>query len=76
MKQQKNPRFVANFKGSKVWITNIAHNSEEGILQAHNVLIAYDNVPLRCRACQSWKHSISIGWKFAMRFEDNYLKDI
>jgi hypothetical protein len=72
----KNPRFCANFKVGKGWITNIALKFKECILLAHNVLIDYDNVPFRCRACQSWKHSISIGWKIAMRFHDNRLKDI
>ena len=33
--------------------------SEDGISPPHKVLVEYDKLPIRCRACHSWKHKVS-----------------
>ena len=52
------PRFCVNLKVDKGWVTSIKLESEEEIVPPHEVLVDYDKLPLRCRACHSWKHKV------------------
>lgn len=54
----KDPRFCVNLKINKGWITSINLESEEGILPPQEVLVDYDKLPIRCKACLSWKHMV------------------
>ena len=52
------PRFCVNLKVDKGWVTSIKLESEEEIVPPHEVIVEYDKLPLRCRACHSWKHKV------------------
>ena len=52
------PRFCVNLKVDKGWVTNIMLESEEGVVPPQEVMVDYDKLPLRCRACHSWKHKV------------------
>lgn len=52
----KDPRFCINLQISNAWVTNIALETENGALPAQVVEVDYDNLPMRCRICLSWKH--------------------
>lgn len=54
----KDPRFGVNLKVKELWVTSIALSTLEGILPTQNVMIDYDNLPSRCRACFSPKHMV------------------
>ena len=41
----------------KGWVTCI--ESKDGIPPPQKVLVDYDKLPIRCRACHSWKHKVS-----------------
>jgi len=54
--EAKDPRFCINLEISKGWATCIVLESEEGILPPQTITVDYDNLPIRCRVCYSWKH--------------------
>lgn len=43
---------------SQEWATNIALETEDGTLLHHKVMVDYDNLLVRCRACHSEKHKV------------------
>ena len=53
------PRFCINLKVNKGWVTCIELESKDGISPPHKVLVDYNKLPIRCRACHSWKHKVS-----------------
>ena len=54
------PRFCINVKVNKGWFTCIDLENEDGTSPPpHKVLVDYYNLPIRCRACHSWKHKVS-----------------
>ena len=55
----KDPRFCVNLDISKGWATCIELVCEGGILPPQKIMIDYDKLPIRCRACLSWKHKAS-----------------
>ena len=55
-KTAKDPRFCINLVVSGGWVTNIDLETEGGILPVQKVLVDYDKLPMRCKACHSWKH--------------------
>jgi len=54
----KDPRFCVNLMVNEGWITSIELKSEEGTGPPQSVIVDYDKMPIRCRACQSWKHKV------------------
>ena len=54
----KDPRFCINLKVKEGWITSIALDSEDGSAPIPKVLVYYDKLPIKGRACQSWKHMV------------------
>jgi hypothetical protein len=58
MQQQKHPRFCVDLNVNEGWVTSIALNYEDVTLPTQNVMVDYDSVPFRCRACLSWKHRV------------------
>ena len=54
----KDPRFCVNLMVTKGWVTSIDLESEDGTLPTQKVLVDYDKLPMRCKACQSWKHRV------------------
>ena len=49
----KDPRFCINLKVSKGWVTNIDMDGGEDGLPPQRVLVDYDKLPIRCKACHS-----------------------
>lgn len=56
--EDKDPRFCINLYFSKGWVTSISLEVEEGILPPQIVIVDYDSLPIRCKACMSWKHKV------------------
>ena len=54
----KDPRFCINLMVNEGWVTSITLESEDGTGPAQSVTVDYDRMPIRCRACQSWKHRV------------------
>ena len=54
----KDPRFCVNLDINKGWVTNIDLEVEGGILPPLKILVDYDKLPMRCKACHSWKHRV------------------
>ena len=54
----KDPRFCVNLMVTKGWVTSIDLASEDGALPTHKALVDYVKLPMRCKACQSWKHRV------------------
>ena len=54
----RDPRFCVNLMVSKGWVTSIDLETEDGTLPPQNVLVDYDKLPMRCKACHSWKHRV------------------
>jgi hypothetical protein len=54
----KDPRFCINLAVSEGWVTSIDLETEGGILPVQKVLVDYDKLPMRCKACHSWKHRV------------------
>ena len=54
----KDPRFCVNLKIKEGWITSIELVSEDSTIPPQRVIIDYDKLPMRCRACQSWQHKV------------------
>ena len=52
------PRFYVHLKVDKGWVTNIMLEFEEGVVPPQKVMVDYDKLPLRCRACHSWQHKV------------------
>ena len=40
------------------WVTSIDLETEDGILPTQKILVDYDRLPMRCKACHSWKHRV------------------
>ena len=55
----KDPRFCINLEISKGWATSIDLEVEGGVLPTQRIMVDYDKLPIRCRACLSWKHKAS-----------------
>lgn len=54
----KDPRFCINLKINKGWVTIIdIDGGEEGSIP-QRVLVDYNKLPMRCKACHSWKHQV------------------
>lgn len=54
----RNPRFCVNVKINEGWVTNVELVFEEGDLPTQKVLVDYDKLPIRCKACHNWKHKV------------------
>ena len=54
----KDPRFCINLIVSRGWVTNIDLETEGGVLPVQKVLVDYDKLPMRCKACHSSKHRV------------------
>ena len=54
----KDPRFCINLVVSRGWVTSIDFETERGVLLVQKVLVDYDKLPMRCKACHSWKHRV------------------
>jgi hypothetical protein len=54
----RDPRFCVNLVVSNGWVTTIDLESENGTMPAQKVLVDYDKLPMRCKACHSWKHRV------------------
>ena len=54
----KDPRFCVNLMVTKGWVTSIDLESEDGLLPTQKVFVDYDQLPMRCKACHSWKHKV------------------
>lgn len=54
----KDPRFCVNLNVNKGWVTSIDLEVEGGILPPQKILVDYDKLPMRCKACHSWKHRV------------------
>ena len=54
----KDPRFCINLVVDKGWITSIDLETESGEMPVQKVLVDYDKLPMRCKACHSWKHRV------------------
>lgn len=52
----KDPRFYINLQICSGWVSGIALESEGGTSLPQLVEVDYDNLPMRCRICLSWKH--------------------
>ena len=55
----KDPRFCINLEISKGWATSIDLEMENGLMPPQRIMVDYDELPIRCRACLSWKHKAS-----------------
>ena len=55
----KDPRFCINLEISKGWATSIDLEMENGLMPPQKIMVDYDKLPIRCRACLSWKHKAS-----------------
>jgi hypothetical protein len=51
----KDPRFCINLMVNEGWVMSITLESEDGTGPAQSMIVDYDRMPIRCRACQSWK---------------------
>ena len=54
----RDPRFCINLVVSRGWVTSIDLETEGGILPVQKVIVDYDKLPMRCKACHSWKHRV------------------
>ena len=54
----RDPRFCVNFSVSKGWVTSIDLETEDGILTTQKIIVDYDRLPMRCKACHNWKHRV------------------
>lgn len=54
----KDPRFCINLMVNKGWATSIDLDSGGEISPPQRVLVDYDNLPIRCKACHNWKHRV------------------
>ena len=54
----KDPRFCVNLKVKEGWITSIVLETEDSNIPPQRVIVDYDKLPMRCRACQSWLHRV------------------
>ena len=54
----RDPRFCVNLMVSEGWMTSIDLVTENGALAIQKVLVDYDILPMRCKACHSWKHRV------------------
>ena len=54
----RDPRFCVNLLVSKGWVTSINLETEDGILPTQKIIIDYDRLPMRCKACHNWKHRV------------------
>ena len=52
----RDPRFCVNLMVNKGWVTSIELETEDGSYPAQKVLVDCDKLPMRCKACHSWKH--------------------
>lgn len=43
---------------TKRWVTSIDLELEDEALPTQKVLVDYEKLPMRCKACHSWKHRI------------------
>ena len=59
-KNAKDLRFCINLEISKGWATRIDLELVRGSLPTQNVLVDYDKLPIRCRACLSWNLKLVI----------------
>lgn len=55
----KDLRFCINLEINKGWVTNIDLEFHEGILPPQRIMVDYNKLPIRCRACLSCKHKAS-----------------
>ena len=49
----RDPRLCVNLLVSKGWVTSIDLETEEGILPTQKIIVDYDRLPMRCKACHS-----------------------
>ena len=54
----RDPRFCVNLMVSKGWVTSIDLETENGTLPTQKVIVDYDKLPMRCKACHSWLHRV------------------
>ena len=52
----RDPRFCINLEISKGWVTSIDLECERGMLASQKIMLDYDQLPITCRICLSWKH--------------------
>ena len=64
----RDPRFCVNLMVTNGWVTNIDLESEDGLLPTQKILVDYDKLPMRCKACHSWKHRVRDSNEFPKRF--------
>ena len=57
-KSARDPSFCVNLMVNKGWVTSIDLVSDDGTLPPQRVLVDYDRLPMRCKACHSWKHRV------------------
>ena len=57
-KMERDSRFFANLMVDKGWVTNIDLKPKDGISPSQSVMVDYDKVLIRCKACHSWKYKI------------------
>ncbi len=54
----KIPRFCIDLKVNKGWVTSIDLEGGEEGMPPPRVLVDYDKLPIRCKACHNWKHIV------------------
>jgi hypothetical protein len=54
----KDPHFYINLVVSSGWVTSIDLETEGRTLPIQKILVDYDKLPMRCKACHSWKHRV------------------
>jgi hypothetical protein len=54
----QDPRFCVNLNINEGWVTTIDLEAEGVSAGPQQILVDYDRLPIRCRACQSWKHRV------------------
>lgn len=54
----KDPHFCMNLMVTKGWIISIDLKTYDGMLLIQKILVYYDNLPMKCKTCHSWKHRV------------------
>ena len=55
----QDPRFCVHLKIDEGWVISIDLEAEGGSAVPQQVLVDYDRLSIRCRACQIWKHRVA-----------------